>query len=245
VPRAPIDALADVLDAIDAVPSAAAAHPRIPAAVLVALIPPAPQPGSPAPAGAEPAARAVAREQVLAMRVVLTVRRAELRRHAGEVAFPGGRWDPVDASLYETALREAEEEIGVSRAHLTGLGALSATGTIATNYAVRPFVALLDGGGSAPSAPATPAFPGGATTPVAPPAAAGGDAPRWTLSTREVEAILEPTLAELEAASGRATLTRRGFTFETDVYRVGGHTVWGLTARVIGDLLARIRSIGA
>ena len=50
--------------------------------------------------------------------VVLTRRRADLRRHAGEISFPGGRRDPEDADLRETALREAEEEIGLMRHHV-------------------------------------------------------------------------------------------------------------------------------
>ena len=48
--------------------------------------------------------------------VVLTLRRADLRRHAGEISFPGGRKDAEDRDLTETALREAEEEIGLPRA---------------------------------------------------------------------------------------------------------------------------------
>ncbi len=43
---------------------------------------------------------------------VFTRRRGDLRRHAGEISFPGGRRDPEDADLKDTALREAEEEIG-------------------------------------------------------------------------------------------------------------------------------------
>ena len=45
--------------------------------------------------------------------VVLTRRRADLRRHAGEISFPGGRRDPRDHDLLDTALREAQEEIGL------------------------------------------------------------------------------------------------------------------------------------
>ncbi len=53
---------------------------------------------------------------------VLTRRRADLRRHAGEISFPGGRRDPEDADLRETALREAEEEIGLARTDVKMLG---------------------------------------------------------------------------------------------------------------------------
>jgi len=72
--------------------------------------------------------------------VVLTRRRADLRRHAGEISFPGGRQDPEDANLMDTALREAEEEIGLPRADVNVLGELPSTSTFATNYLIHPFV---------------------------------------------------------------------------------------------------------
>ena len=75
---------------------------------------------------------------------ILLLRRAEgLRRHGGQVAFPGGRSDPEDTSLADTALREAEEEIGLPRAHVRLLGALDDLPTI-TGYVVTPFAAWLD-----------------------------------------------------------------------------------------------------
>ena len=51
--------------------------------------------------------------------LVFTERRADLRRHAGEISFPGGRHDESDESLLATALRETEEEVGLPR----GIGA--------------------------------------------------------------------------------------------------------------------------
>ena len=75
---------------------------------------------------------------------VLLLRRAEkMRRHGGQVAFPGGRFDPEDTSLAITALREAEEEVGLPRAHVRILGALDDLPTI-TGYVVTPFAAWLD-----------------------------------------------------------------------------------------------------
>jgi 8-oxo-dGTP pyrophosphatase MutT (NUDIX family) len=150
------------------------------------------------------------------LRVVLTKRRADLRRHAGEISFPGGRRDPRDADLTETALREAEEEIGLTRAEVEVIGALTPTATFATNYTIHPFVGLL----------------------------AKSLAPRrWRASEREVEMVLEPTVATLRGARGRTSISRRGFTFQTDAYLFDGHVVWGATARILDDLLERVPAL--
>ena len=143
------------------------------------------------------------------LRVVLTKRRADLRRHAGEISFPGGRRDPGDASLSETALREAEEEIGLARADVTLVGALERTSTFVTNYAIHPFVGLLDGTRT------------------------------WRASELEVDSVLEPSLREVRAGATRTRMERRGIAFETDAYVFEDELVWGATARIIEELLAR------
>ena len=77
--------------------------------------------------------------------LVFTERRSDMRRHAGEVSFPGGRRDG-DEELLQTALREAEEEIGLAPQNVEIAGALSPIGTFVTNYKVHPFVGLIDQG---------------------------------------------------------------------------------------------------
>src|ERR1700741_1722085 len=77
---------------------------------------------------------------------VMTVRRKDLRRHAGEISFPGGRQDEPDEDLRLTALREAEEEIGLGRADVELVGALPPVGTFVTGYRVYPFVGLIEPG---------------------------------------------------------------------------------------------------
>ncbi len=77
--------------------------------------------------------------------LVFTERRGDLRRHAGEISFPGGRRDPGE-ELLETALREAEEEIGLRREHVELAGALPPIGTFVTSYKVHPFVGLIESG---------------------------------------------------------------------------------------------------
>lgn len=70
---------------------------------------------------------------------IVTVRAATLRQHAGEVCFPGGRPDPGDAGLRETALREAQEELAIVGARV--LGALSSVPVYTSDHRLHPFVA--------------------------------------------------------------------------------------------------------
>jgi 8-oxo-dGTP pyrophosphatase MutT (NUDIX family) len=142
--------------------------------------------------------------------VVLTRRRVDLSRHAGEISFPGGRRDPGDADLADTALRETEEEIGLPRAAVRLLGELAPTPTIATNYLIHPFV-----GEIAPGR-------------------------RWRASAREVDAVLELPLHALRQSRTRTRLERRGISFETDAYLLGEHLIWGATARILENLLERL-----
>jgi 8-oxo-dGTP pyrophosphatase MutT (NUDIX family) len=142
--------------------------------------------------------------------IVLTRRRAEMRRHAGEIAFPGGRHDPHDEDLSVTALREAEEEIGLPRAQVKLLGELPATSTFATGYLIYPFIGLIPAG------------------------------QLWRLSPLEVDAVIELPLRTLRESRTRTRMERRGFTFETDAYIVDEHLIWGATARIIENLLYRL-----
>lgn len=77
--------------------------------------------------------------------VLLTRRTDHLSRHAGQVAFPGGRADPDDISLVETALRETQEETGIDPAFVTIAGYLDAYET-GTGYAILPVVGILSDG---------------------------------------------------------------------------------------------------
>jgi 8-oxo-dGTP pyrophosphatase MutT (NUDIX family) len=141
--------------------------------------------------------------------VVMTRRRADLRRHAGEISFPGGRQDSGDATLIDTALREAEEEIGLPRGDVHVLGELPSTSTFATNYLIHPFVGQI------------------------------AASRRWRVSPREVDAVLELPASALREGRSRTRLQRRGFTFETDAYILGEHVIWGATARILEHLLER------
>jgi 8-oxo-dGTP pyrophosphatase MutT (NUDIX family) len=144
------------------------------------------------------------------LHAVFTKRQDDLRRHPGEISFPGGRYEDDEPDLSVTALREAHEEIGLPADAVELVGALQPTPTIATGYAVYPFVGLIEPGRT------------------------------WTPSPREVAEILELPLDALLAGYGRRRLIRRGVPIRTDTYVVGDHLIWGATARILGDLFDRI-----
>lgn len=75
--------------------------------------------------------------------VLLTQRAADLKQHAGQVSFPGGRMESGDADIAATALREAHEEVGIATEHVSVIGYLDPMPTI-TGYAVTPVVGLVD-----------------------------------------------------------------------------------------------------
>ena len=75
--------------------------------------------------------------------VLFTERSDEVVFHKGQVSFPGGTREPSDSSLHETALREAEEEIGLEAKDIEILGELDDMLTFVTNYVISPFVAFI------------------------------------------------------------------------------------------------------
>jgi 8-oxo-dGTP pyrophosphatase MutT (NUDIX family) len=145
-----------------------------------------------------------------ALHAVFTLRREDLRRHAGEISFPGGRRDEADASLWATALRESHEELGLPPEAVELIGALQPTPTFVTNYAIYPFVGLIE-----------PGF-------------------AWVPQETEVGQVLELPLEAVRAGYARRRLVRRGIPFRTDTYEVEGHVIWGATARIVADLLERV-----
>lgn len=81
------------------------------------------------------------------LKILLTQRTAHLHDHPGQISFPGGRSDPEDTSAIDTALREAEEEIGLPSDRVEVLGSLPQYLTI-TGYQVTPVVSLVNAGHS-------------------------------------------------------------------------------------------------
>ena len=74
--------------------------------------------------------------------IILTIRSSALKHHPGQIAFPGGKRDEGDQSLIETALREADEEIGLSKNEVKVLGQLPSHETV-TGFTVTPVVGVV------------------------------------------------------------------------------------------------------
>jgi 8-oxo-dGTP pyrophosphatase MutT (NUDIX family) len=149
------------------------------------------------------------------LRVVLIVR-TDRGRHGGQLAFPGGRADPGDASLLATALREAEEEIGLAPADVDVLGELAPVRSGGTNLEVHPFLGRI------------------------------AARPGFSVNRDEVVEVLTPTVEELwDPAIRREVL----FTSSTwpegllvDGIPVGDRVLWGMTLRLLDDLVPRLRA---
>lgn len=141
--------------------------------------------------------------------LVFTERRSDLKRHAGEISFPGGRRDAGE-ELIETALREAEEEIGLYRDNVEVVGALPPIGTFVTNYKITPFVGLI------------------------------AEGMRFEPNPAEVESVLVASLDDLAAAYEKRRLVRRGVPIKTDTYLVAEKLIWGATARILAELFERL-----
>jgi 8-oxo-dGTP pyrophosphatase MutT (NUDIX family) len=143
-------------------------------------------------------------------RFLFTERGAGLRAHGGQVSFPGGAVDPEETHE-RTALREAEEEVGIDPAHVRVLGLLGDVPT-PSGFVVTPVVGWVD------------------PSPVV-----------YRPSPVEVAKIFEVAVARFrqpDALERIGEVERWGRRFPLIRYRVDGHDVWGATARMVHELLA-------
>jgi 8-oxo-dGTP pyrophosphatase MutT (NUDIX family) len=150
--------------------------------------------------------------------VVLIKRPETMSTHRGEIAFPGGKFEPAnDVDLRAAALREAQEEIGLDPGVVEVVARLTGVATAASRFTITPFVGFLD------------------------------TRPALTPSPAEVVRVLEVPLSELLDETLYHEERWDGFQRDMSVYffDLPDETVWGATARILTDLLTRLVTTGA
>ena len=135
--------------------------------------------------------------------------------HSGQVAFPGGRYERTDENLIRTALREAQEEIGLRLNDVKVLGILTELFIPPSNFYVLPVIAAM---------PYRPDF---------------------FPDPREVEDIFEIKLKEISDVSiiGSSEIQVRGVQITAPHYEVNGYKIWGATAMMISELLTVLKAV--
>ena len=139
---------------------------------------------------------------------LFTERTDHVEHHKGQISFPGGGKEPQDATLWNTATREAEEEIGIPRQSVQLLGALPRLVTV-TDFEVHPFVGAI---------PYPMTF-----TPHEREVKAIIEIP--------IAYLLDPQVVE------ERPVTWKGRDITTLIYHYRGHAIWGVTARILADFL--------
>jgi 8-oxo-dGTP pyrophosphatase MutT (NUDIX family) len=136
--------------------------------------------------------------------------------HSGQIGLPGGRREKADVDFYETALREAKEEIGINPAEVTVVGHLSDLFVFASNHMVHPVVGYMK------------------------------YKPAFLTDPREVDQLIEVPLSTLLDTSIRGItnmMVAGNIEISAPYFGVDGHTVWGATAMMLSELLSIINEL--
>ena len=142
---------------------------------------------------------------------LLFIKRTEqVKNHKGQISFPGGAYEKTDGLIINTALREAEEEIGLDRDDVQVLGELDDALTATSNYIISPFVGLI---------PYPYEF----------------KPDRW-----ETEELLEVPITALmdKNCFSKGITVQNGREIETYFYQYGDRSIWGATAKILQQFLA-------
>jgi 8-oxo-dGTP pyrophosphatase MutT (NUDIX family) len=146
---------------------------------------------------------------------LIFIRRSPHGRHGGQIAFPGGRREPEDATLLETALREAHEEIGLEPNRVEVLATLPVIDTVATGFRIAPFLGRL-----------------------------AGPPPTWRRQETEIDEVLDVPLDDLllPETYGEEDLQLAGWPAPRRIpfLRLGPYKLWGATYRIVELLLPRL-----
>ena len=143
-------------------------------------------------------------------KIVFTKRTNRVEEHKGQISFPGGRVDKEDGSLEETALREAYEEVGLSRKDVTVLGRTDDALTLASNFVIHPFVGFIPY-----------PYP-------------------FRINTTEVKRIIEVPLRLFLGENHidhNGIIEYEGVTYESLIYPYQGEVIWGASARIMENFI--------
>lgn len=143
----------------------------------------------------------------------LTVRSDRLANHRGEVSLPGGATDPEDDGPAATALRECQEELGVESASIQVWGTLTSIYIQPSNFCITPVIGFAE------------------------------QPPLLYPNSDEVSAVLTVTLRDLLNPSLVAVEQwhLRGREVRVPFFAIAGYKVWGATALILSELVARLR----
>ncbi len=147
---------------------------------------------------------------------ILFIQRTDkVRDHKGQISFPGGAFEKEDVAMQNTALREAEEEIGLERDKVRILGELDDMATSGSNYIISPFVGLIP----YPYPFKTDQF--------------------------EIEEIIEVPLSALleQSCLREGSAQVGGQTVVTYFFHYGNRVIWGATARILNQFLGVISEL--
>ncbi|HSK28673.1 MAG TPA: CoA pyrophosphatase [Candidatus Limnocylindria bacterium] len=134
--------------------------------------------------------------------------------HGGQLAFPGGKHEPEDETMLDTALREAREELGLAVPKENVLAELPMAQTRTTGYRVFPYLARI----------AVPA--------------------QWQIAEREIAELVDAKLSDLAAPGAHDTMIERFPTWQkaeqVSYYQIGPHRLWGLSYRILHPVIPRL-----
>jgi 8-oxo-dGTP pyrophosphatase MutT (NUDIX family) len=134
--------------------------------------------------------------------------------HGGQIGFPGGKHDPQDDTMLDTALRELREELGLIVPREDVIAELPMEQTRTTGYRVFPYLARV-------------------TVPT-----------EWQIAEREVAEVIDVKLSELTRPGAHDRMIDRFPTWEkaqqVSFYRVGAHRLWGLSYRILHPIIHRL-----
>lgn len=140
--------------------------------------------------------------------LILILRKTYKGVHSAQVGFPGGKVEKVDANLKETALREAEEEVGVNAKTVEVIKKMTSVYIPPSNYNVQPYLGITS------------------------------RTPQFVKEEAEVEDLIEVPLKEFlnEDSVQTKTVTKNSVAIDVPAFKLNNHLVWGATAMMLNEI---------